>query len=128
VKAIQAAGRKLSRQVPVRLTPEAWSTLVEGDVDPRLIALLGRLAEEHTIDVARFERDAATSRADGPARIAVLTAADSYLVSRGKPRLRRLIAEIEALPGDMRPAKVGIEKRAAGPTLVVRYLLPVGMS
>jgi hypothetical protein len=128
VNSTEAAGRDLSRQVPVRLTPEAWSTLVEGDVDARLITLLGRLAEKHTIDVASFERDAATSRADGPARVAVLTAADSELVSPSSPRVRRLMADIDDLPDDVRPAKVDIEKRAAGPMLIIRYLLPVGTS
>jgi hypothetical protein len=121
-----AAGRELSRVVPLRLTPGAWSTLVEGDVDARLMRVLGKLAEAHTIDVARFERDAATRRADGPARTAVVTAADGELVSRSGFSVRRLIADLEALPDTLRPAKVRIERRAGKSVLVINYLLPIG--
>jgi hypothetical protein len=123
-KAAEAAGRDLSRVLSVRLTPAAWATLVDGDVDPRLMTVLGRMAEDHTIDVAAFERDAATRNADGPARTAVVRAAGGDLVSRSGFSVRALIADLEALPDDLRPAKVRIERRAEEPVLVISYLLP----
>jgi hypothetical protein len=116
--------RRLLADTDVRLTPRAWRRLAEGDVDPRLLGLLGRVARKHTIDVAAFPRDARERAAGAPARTMRVTAIDGLLVGDAEPDIQQLRALLLSQPGDVSPDSVTARRAAEPPVLVVRVLLP----
>jgi hypothetical protein len=117
------AGRRLVADTDIRLTPQAWSTLVRGDVDVRVMTLLRRWAVSRTIDIAAFPRDSTQRMADAPARRMSVTAIDGVLVddSRAPAQLR---AQLLAQPPGLIPHSVTRRTRSGSEVLVVSFALP----
>jgi hypothetical protein len=116
--------RQLLADTRVRLTPRAWSRLAHGDVDPRLLGLLDRVANSHTIDVAAFPRDPVQRAAGAPARAMRVTAVDGVLVGDPDANVIDLRAVLLSQSGDDRPDAVTPRLSTEPPVLLVRVLLP----
>jgi hypothetical protein len=114
------AGRQLVADVRLRLTPRAWSTLVAGTVDPRVLGLLAGVVAGHTLDVAGFPRAAAERAAAAPARSVRITALDGALVQDGAGPAVRAVLGALALPS----APDEVRQAPGGEALVARFLLP----
>jgi hypothetical protein len=120
----QELGRRLLADTHIRLTPRAWSRLAAGEVDPRLLNLLERVARTHTIDVSAFPLDPMERAADAPAHAMRVTAIDGQLVGDAEGEIPRLRAVLLSQPRDVRPDSVVNRRGAQPPVLVVRVLLP----
>ncbi len=118
------AGRQLVSDTRLRLTPPAWSTLAAGNVDPRLMGLLARMASGHTVDVSGFPRGSAERAARAPALAMEITAIDGALVGDAGPAVQEMRSLLMDHPRPFRPAKVELVTDPKPEVLLVRFLLP----
>jgi hypothetical protein len=116
-------GRRLVADTRLRLTPRAWSVLVAGAVDPRVIGLLSRLVNRHTIDVSAFPREEVERAASAPARAVAITAVDGVLVRAGASQRMRTTLLGRGLP--FAPDTVRVVDGPRSPHLRLGFLLPV---
>jgi hypothetical protein len=121
------AGRELVRRLALRLTPAAWSELINGKVDARLMTMLGRLADRHTLDIADFPTDPSSQKVHAPARTTVLTAIDGSPVGLDGGATATKNAARKSAFGEV-PAITAVRQLAGKPSLVLRYLLPAHAS
>jgi hypothetical protein len=119
----RSAGRELVRRLSLRLTPTAWSELIAGKVDPRLMAVLDRLSGQHTLDIAEFTTDAWSRQVHAPARTAVLTAVDGSPVRQDGRAAANLNSALKSAFVEV-PAKADGRQLAGRPALVLSCLLP----
>ena len=117
-------GRSLTADTQLRLTPAAWSMLAAGAVDPRLMGLLARTAEKHTIDVADFPRDRVTRAAGAPALRMRVTAVDGVLVKDSSSALKKMRRLFRGQQPGSGPFQMTAERRPRVHALLVTVLLP----
>ncbi|HEX7189291.1 MAG TPA: hypothetical protein VF423_13795 [Actinomycetes bacterium] len=118
------SGRQLVTDTRVRLTPRAWATLSHGDVHARLIGLLERFVERHTIDVAAFPRTPAERAAGAPARSMRVTAIDGQLVDDATGTAGAMRAALLSQPGEIAPDSVTLRRDPPPAVLLVRVRPP----
>lgn len=126
-----AARQRLGRQVVadnrIRLTPHAYASLTAGEVDLRVMGLLLRVANLHTIDVFGFPREGPERAARAPAREAHVTAVDGKLVSEDTAAATALKSMMELFPPTYQPAETGPPHLLGAPGgLLLRFRLPTG--
>ena len=119
----QAIGRQVVADIGVRLTPQAWKSLIRGAVDRRLTAVLSQVAQGGAIDVSAFPRDRAMRAADAPARVMRVTAINGQLVD-DSDRIARMRAEILAQPPGLVPDSVTLRRTPSPAVLLVSVLRP----
>jgi hypothetical protein len=115
------AGGILVREINLRLTPQAWAAIAEGDADARIMTALTELTAGHRIDVSDLPRPAADRRSGIPARAAVVTAVDGVPVgssASGEVEARRVL---DSLPPPYRPDSVAVQDKDGRPGLVITY-------
>lgn len=121
----RTAGRELATDGRIRLTPPAWRSLAEGDVDPRLMGLLATVVGSHTIDVSAFPRTRAERAAGAPAREMRITAIDGELVTENASAVSQVRSMLLGQPRPFRAAEVQLSSPPLPGGLLVRFLLPI---
>ena len=124
----RAAGSHVVTDLDIRLTPRAWRTLADGNVDPRLMAVLARAdAAGLQVDVAGFPRDRPERAARAPARRMRVTALGGHLVDDalggGAARMR---AELLTPSLGLAPDAVRVALSPRPAVLVVAFRLRQG--
>lgn len=118
----RSAGRELVRRLALRLTPAAWSELINGKVDARLMTTLERLSGQHTLDIADFPADPVSQKAHAPGRTVVLTAIDGSPVGPDGSAAATMSAALKSAFGEA-SAKADVRQSTGKLTLVLLYPL-----
>jgi hypothetical protein len=118
---MEAARDALLANANVDLPPAAQSDLEQGVVDPRLIAVLADLAQEHRIglSVIKTGHDKFTSGGSVSnhfvGRGLDIASVDGAPVSSSNAAAREVVSALAALDGDIRPTEVGSPWAIAAP-------------
>lgn len=118
----RSAGRELVRRLALRLTPAAWSELIDGKVDRRLMTMLAGLSGQHTLDIAAFPTDPSGQKVHATARTAALTAIDGSPIRPDGRAASTMNAALKAAFGEG-AATTDVRQFAGKPALVLLYLL-----
>ncbi len=108
-----AAAEALLQNKNLVLDADAQKDIRSGDVDPRMIALLGKLTEDHKIElsVIKTGHDQFTSGGSVSnhfvGRGIDIARVDGEIVNPGSPAARELATSIAEMTGDLRPTEVG---------------------
>lgn len=108
-----AAATDLLNNDRVILTPQARGDLQAGVVDHRLVSLLAWVAERHTISVTVFKTGHSQYTRSGSVsnhyygRAADIFFVDGAPVSASNPAAERLVLELAAIDGPLRPDELG---------------------
>ena len=95
------------------LDADAQKDIRDGAVDPRMIGLLGKLAEKHKIELSVIKTGHAQFTSGGSVsnhfegRGIDIARVDGEIVNSGSPAARELASEIAEMTGDLRPTEVG---------------------
>jgi putative modified peptide len=95
------------------LDADAQKDLRDGAVDPRMVALLGKLSEKHKIELSVIKTGHAQFTSGGSVsnhfegRGIDIARVDGEIVGPGSVAARDLAAEIADMTGDLRPTEVG---------------------
>ena len=95
------------------LDADAEKDIRDGAVDPRMIGLLGKLAEKHKIELSVIKTGHAQFTSGGSVsnhfegRGIDIARVDGEIVNSGSPAARELASEIAEMTGDLRPTEVG---------------------
>ncbi len=95
------------------LDADAQKDIRDGAVDPRMIGLLGKLAEKHKIELSVIKTGHAQFTTGGSVsnhfegRGIDIARVDGEIVNSGSPAARELASEIAEMTGDLRPTEVG---------------------
>lgn len=106
------------------LSPEAAADIAAGTIDGRVVAVLAWMAERHRIAVSvlrtgHSEYVAGTERVSNhyEGRAADIAVVDGEPVTTESQAARRLVVDLEQLPGPLAPSEIGEPWAAlAGPT------------
>ena len=108
-----AAAQALLKNKNLVLDADAQADIGNGEVDPRMIALLDQLTEKHKIElsVIKTGHDQFTSGGSVSnhfvGRGIDIARVDGEIVNPGSPAARELATEIAEMTGDLRPTEVG---------------------
>lgn len=108
-----AAASDLLRNPRVVLTPNARADLEAGTVDPRLVSLLGWVAERHTISITVFKSGHSKYTRSGSisnhyfGRAADIFIVDGEPVSSWNQAAREVVLELAGVQGSLRPSELG---------------------
>ena len=108
-----SAAEALLQNKNLVLDADAQKDIRDGAVDPRMIALLGKLTEKHKIElsVIKTGHDQFTSGGSVSnhfvGRGIDIARVDGEIVNPGSPAARELATAIAAMTGDLRPTEVG---------------------
>jgi cell wall-associated NlpC family hydrolase len=116
-----ATARTLLSHARVVLEPDCAADLAADRVDPRVVALLARLARDHTITVSSLCSGHARFTAAGSVsshhlgRAADITAIDGAPVNAGNAAAREIAIGLQRLEAPIRPDEIGTPWAIAGP-------------
>ncbi|HKG63554.1 MAG TPA: CHAP domain-containing protein [Solirubrobacteraceae bacterium] len=108
-----AAAEALLQNKNLVLDADAQKDIRDGAVDPRMIALLGKLTEKHKIELSVIKTGHGQFTSGGSVsnhfvgRGMDIARVDGEIVSPGSPAARELATEIAEMTGDLRPTEVG---------------------
>jgi hypothetical protein len=108
----------------LRLTPAAWAGLSAGDVDPRLLEVLGRLAARHRLDISDLSPAAGEDPTGSPARSVTVTAVDGAPVGVSTPAVADVLHSLRTQPPPYRPDRSAVATGSGQQVLVISYLAP----
>ncbi len=111
------------RRLALRLTPAAWSELINGKVDRRLMTTLARLSGQHSLDIADFPADPVSQEAHAPGRTVALTAIDGSPVGPDGSAATTMSAALKSAFGETSP-KADVRLGNGELTFVLLYPLP----
>ena len=110
---VQAAASALLENKNLVLDADAQKDIRSGDVDPRMIALLGKLTEKHKIELSVIKTGHAKFSAGGGVsnhfvgRGIDIATVDGEIVRPNSAAARELATEIAELSGNIRPTEIG---------------------
>ncbi len=107
------AAQALLKNANLVLDADAQKDIRDDAVDPRMIALLGKLTEKHKIELSVIKTGHGQFTSGGSVsnhfvgRGIDIARVDGEIVNPGSPAARELATEIAAMTGDLRPTEVG---------------------
>lgn len=114
LRLLSGATERLLAHPRVSLSPAARADLEAGRVDGRVVALLGMIAERHSVTVgvlvtghAKYVRGTDRISHHHHGRAVDISAVDGEPVSAASPSARRLVTWLASLEGPLRPSEVG---------------------
>ncbi len=106
------AGKQLATSHRVVFGPEARSELLDGDVDPNVLAALVALGAQHSVTVSGFANPASEGATLGLLRQFTLTTIDGVPVNQGARQTIAVQSWFAAQTGQFRAGTLGIEDGA----------------
>ena len=110
---VDAAAKALLENKNLVLDADAQKDIRSGDVDPRMIALLGKLTEKHKIELSVIKTGHAQFSSGGSVsnhfvgRGIDIARVDGEIVRPNSAAARELASEIAEMSGNLRPTEVG---------------------
>ncbi|HEU4912838.1 MAG TPA: hypothetical protein VFV76_13160 [Actinomycetes bacterium] len=119
----RSTGQDLVAHPRLQVTSAAWTDLVEGDVDARLMDLIGAVLERTSLEVVAFQRGPAES-AEAPIRAMEVAAVGDIRVGDGAEAAMSVRSLLMDVPLDLRADGLALATDSNVPALLVRMSLP----
>lgn len=119
----RSVGQSLVAHPRLEVTSAAWTDLVEGDVDTRLMDLIGAVLKRTSLEIAAFERGPAES-AEAPIRAMEVVSVGDIRVGDGAEAAMSVRSLLMDVPLERRADGLALATDSDVPALLVRMSLP----